>query len=111
MTDSLRQSKRTRTGYLLYADEIRAQVKESLTTDLAPGDTLKPLDVVKAIATQWHEEDQRTRDAWNAFAKTPPTHGGGKRKSRKSRKIKSKKRKSKKGKSKKGKSKKGKSRK
>ena len=65
--------KRAKTGYLIYADEVRAEIKESLTTELEEGEKLKPQDVVKAIAARWKAEDQEVRDEWNARAKTPAT--------------------------------------
>jgi hypothetical protein len=63
--------KRGKTGYLLYADEVRAEVKAELEAELGDDDKLKPQDVVKAIAARWKEEDQAVRDEWNAKAKTP----------------------------------------
>jgi len=65
--------KRAKTGYLLYADEVRDEVKMTLTAELEDGEKLKPQDVVKAIAIRWKEEDQEERDQWNAKAKTPAT--------------------------------------
>ena len=65
--------KRGKTGYLLYADEVRAEVKAELEAALADDEKLKPQDVVKAIAARWKEEDKEVRDEWNAKAKTPVT--------------------------------------
>tara|TARA_B100000963_G_scaffold337401_1_gene333360 strand:+ start:300 stop:869 length:570 start_codon:yes stop_codon:yes gene_type:complete len=65
--------KRGKTGYLLYADEIRAEVKDELVSALTGDDKLKPQDVVKAIAARWKTEEQDVRDEWNAKAKTPAT--------------------------------------
>jgi hypothetical protein len=65
--------KRAKTGYLLYCDEVRDEVKESLASELEEGVKLKPQDVVRAIAARWKDEDQETRDEWNANAKTPVT--------------------------------------
>jgi hypothetical protein len=59
---------RLRTGYLLYGDEIRDDVKESLASGLDEGVKLKPQDVVKAIAARWREEYQETRDEWKTKA-------------------------------------------
>ena len=71
--DKTDKPKRGKTGYLLYADEVRAEVKADLETELGEGDKLKPQDVVKAIAARWKAEDQEVRDEWNARAKTPAT--------------------------------------
>ena len=65
--------KRSKTGYLLYADEVRAEVKSSLTAELGEDEKLKPQEIVKAIAVMWKAVDQEVRDEWNAKAKTPVT--------------------------------------
>ena len=65
--------KRAKTGYLLYADQVRPEVKAELTAELAEGEKLKPQDVIKAIAAQWRAEEQEVRDEWNTKAKTPVT--------------------------------------
>ena len=61
--------KKAKCGYLLYGDEVREEVKLSLTAELEEGAKLKPQDVVRAIAAQWKAEDQEVRDQWNAKAK------------------------------------------
>ena len=65
--------KRGKTGYLLYADEVRAEVKAELLAELSEDEKLKPQDVVKAIAARWKAEDDDVRAEWNAKAKTPAT--------------------------------------
>ena len=65
--------KRAKTGYLLYADEVRAEVKAELLAELSEDEKLKPQDVVKAIAARWKAEDEDVRAEWNAKAKTPAT--------------------------------------
>jgi hypothetical protein len=65
--------KRAKTGYLLYADEVREEVKESLNSQIEEGEKVKPQEVVKAIAARWKAEDQEVKDEWNAKAKTPVT--------------------------------------
>ena len=71
--DKSDKPKRGKTGYLLYADEVRAEVKAELLADLGEDDKLKPQDVVKAIAARWKAEDEDVRAEWNAKAKTPVT--------------------------------------
>jgi hypothetical protein len=71
--DKADKPKRGKTGYLLYADEVRSEVKDELTAELEDGVKLKPQDVVKTIAARWKAEDQEVRDEWNAKAKTPVT--------------------------------------
>ena len=65
--------KRGKTGYLLYADETRADTRAELEAELGEGEKLKPQDVVKAIAAKWKAEEQEVRDEWNTKAKTPAT--------------------------------------
>ena len=71
--DKADKPKRAKTGYLLYADEVRAEVKDELIAELGDDEKLKPQDVVKAIAARWKAEDEETRAEWNAKAKTPTT--------------------------------------
>lgn len=71
--DKTDKPKRGKTGYLLYADEVRAEVKAQLEAELGEDEKLKPQDVVKAIAARWKAEDQEVRDEWNGKAKTPVT--------------------------------------
>ena len=71
--DKADKVKRGKTGYLLYADEVRAEVRAELVAALLDDEKLKPQDVVKAIAARWKEEEQDVRDEWNAKAKTPAT--------------------------------------
>ena len=65
--------KRGKTGYLLYADEVRDEVKAVLLANLGDDEKLKPQDVVKTIAAKWKAEDEDVRAEWNAKAKTPVT--------------------------------------
>ena len=71
--DKADKPKRAKTGYLLYADEVRPEIKAELTAELEEGEKLKPQEVVKSIAARWKAEDQDVRDEWNAKAKTPAT--------------------------------------
>lgn len=71
--DKSDKPKRGKTGYLLYADEVRAEVKAELESKLGDDEKLKPQDVVKAIAARWKSEDKEVRDEWNTKAKTPVT--------------------------------------
>ena len=71
--DDKTKPKRSKTGYLLYADEIREEVKLALIAELGEGEKRVRGDVVKAIGARWKEEDQEVRDEWNTKAKTPAT--------------------------------------
>ena len=67
--DDTPKTKRGKTGYLLYADEMRGDIKARLISELEEGEKLKPQAVVVAIAAAWKEEEQEVRDEWNAKAK------------------------------------------
>ena len=58
------------TGYLLYADEVRTEVKAKLESELGDDEKLKPQDVVTAIAARWEGAEQEVRDEWNTKAST-----------------------------------------
>ena len=61
--------KRAKTGYLLFADHVRDQVKEDLMAELAEGEKLTGKAVVSAIAALWSEQDKPTKEEWQARAK------------------------------------------
>tara|TARA_B100001057_G_scaffold500929_1_gene618917 strand:- start:4569 stop:5144 length:576 start_codon:yes stop_codon:yes gene_type:complete len=63
------KTKRGKTGYLLYGDEMRPKIQQKLLAELEEGDKLKPQAVVVAIAAAWKGEDQEVRDQWNTKAK------------------------------------------
>ena len=65
--------KRGKTGYLLYADEVRAETKAELIALLKDDEKLKPQNVVCAIADKWKALEQSVRDEWNLKSKTPVT--------------------------------------
>jgi len=56
-------------GYLIYSNTVRAEVKEQL---IAAGGEGKPKEVVQAIATKWKELSNEDKAVWNEKAKTPP---------------------------------------
>ena len=55
-------------GYLIYSNSVRAEVKAQLITD---GDDGKPKDVVRAIAAKWKQLSDEEKVVWNDQAKTP----------------------------------------
>jgi hypothetical protein len=69
--DKADKPKRAKTGYLLYCDEMREEVRAKLTGDMClEGDMkLRPQEVVKALAASWSTEDQETKDEWKQMAK------------------------------------------
>ena len=56
-------------GYLIYSNSVRAEVKEQLIADGGEG---KPKEVVQAIAAKWKELGDEGKAIWNDKAKTPP---------------------------------------
>ena len=63
------KAKRAKTGYLLYADDVRSAVQAELTAELDEGAKLKPQATVKGIAARWKAEDPEIRTMWAARAK------------------------------------------
>ena len=56
-------------GYLIYSNSVRAEVKEQL---IAGGGEGKPKEVVQAIAAKWKDLGDEEKAVWNEKAKTPP---------------------------------------
>ena len=56
-------------GYLVYSNSVRAEVKEQLIADGGEG---KPKEVVQAIAAKWKQLGDEEKAVWNEKAKTPP---------------------------------------
>ena len=65
--------KRSKTGYLLYGDSVRAEVKKQLQDSLGEGEKLKPTDIIREVAAKWKAESEEVRQEWNNKAKSPVT--------------------------------------
>ena len=63
------KQKRGKTGYLLYADSVRSEVKAELEAELEEGTKLKPQATVSAIAKRWKAESEEVRTEFNEQAK------------------------------------------
>ena len=74
--DKADKPKRAKTGYLMYADEVREEVKASLTAELAEGEKLKPQDTIRAIAARWKAEEEEVRKAFGDQAKAAKEASG-----------------------------------
>lgn len=61
--------KRSKTGYLIYADYVRDDVRSQMEATMTAGEKLKPQDVVRAIARQWKDLDEDKQKAWSLAAK------------------------------------------
>tara|TARA_Y100001980_G_C14477716_1_gene256740 strand:+ start:420 stop:758 length:339 start_codon:yes stop_codon:yes gene_type:complete len=63
------QPKKKRTsGYILYSNANRTEVKERLTQE-AHDDKIKNTDVMKELARMWKELSEQEKAIWNAKAK------------------------------------------
>ena len=61
--DDAPKKKRLPSGYLLYINSIRSQVKTEL------GDEVGPKDVTKELAMRWKALDEEQRTEWNDKSK------------------------------------------
>ena len=61
--------KRGKTGYLLYAEHVRADVKSQMEAELEDGEKLKPQEVIKRIASHWKALDDDDKAKWQLDAK------------------------------------------
>ena len=60
--------KRAPTGYLMYSNEHRAEVKAVLESALCDGEKLKPQDTVKRLAADWKELSKEEQSEWKLKA-------------------------------------------
>jgi len=60
--------KRAPTGYLMYSNEHRAEVKAELEAALGDGEKLKPQDTVKRLAADWKELSKEEQAVWKLKA-------------------------------------------
>ena len=60
---------RAKTGYLMFADHVREDVKQELLAELEEGTKLTGKAVVSAIAALWSQQDKETKEEWQARAK------------------------------------------
>ena len=72
--DATDKPKRAPTGYLLFANDVRPEVRAELELGLEEGTKLKPQLVVTEIAARWKALPEDDRNWWNAEAKKA---GGG----------------------------------
>ena len=60
--------KRAATGYLLFCQDLRPEVKAALEAQLPVGDKLSPQSTVTELAAQWKALSDVERGDWNAKA-------------------------------------------
>ena len=66
--DEKPKKKRT-SGYIIYSNANRAEVKERLVEEADDGEKPKNTDVVKELARMWKELDDDEREIWNTKAR------------------------------------------
>ena len=69
--------KRPQTGYLLFASEMRAEVKEDMTASLEEGGKVLPQAIIKEIAARWKALEKREQEVYKQRAKTPEVFEAG----------------------------------
>ena len=58
-------------GYIMFCNCIRAEVKAKLEAELAEGDKLKPADTMSQLAKRWKALSEKEKAKWNDATKTP----------------------------------------
>lgn len=66
---ALDKPKRAKTGYLVFADFIREDVRQEMESKVLGGEKLKPQDVVREIAQKWKLLSKEEQVAWSDAAK------------------------------------------
>ena len=61
--------KKAKTGYLLFCDEVRADVKAELLATMEDDEKLKGSDVIKGCAAKWKDLSKDEQTTWNELAK------------------------------------------
>jgi hypothetical protein len=68
-TDKSDKPKKAKTGYLLFCDDVRDEVKAKLLADKEDGEKLKGSDVISGCAAKWKELSKEEQATWNELAK------------------------------------------
>ena len=58
------KTKRAPTGYLLFSEQLRSEVRQELSVELEEGEKLKPQLVVKELAKRWAALEDDERQVW-----------------------------------------------
>ena len=69
VNDEEQPKKKRTSGYILYSNANRAQVKDRLLEEAGDNDKIKNTDVMKELARMWRELDQDQKAIWNTKAK------------------------------------------
>ena len=68
--------KKKQSGYIMFCNSIRAEVKAELEAELAQGEKLKPADTMSQLAKRWKALSEEEKAEWNEAAKTPENSEG-----------------------------------
>ncbi len=68
--------KKKQSGYIMFCNSIRAEVKAELEAELADGEKLKPADTMSQLAKRWKALSEEEKAEWNEAAKTPENSEG-----------------------------------
>jgi gluconate kinase len=68
--------KKKQSGYIMFCNSIRAEVKAELEAQLAEGEKLKPADTMSQLAKRWKALSEEEKAEWNEAAKTPENSEG-----------------------------------
>ena len=66
--DKTDKKPRSKTGYLLFANHVREQVREEMLEELEEGEKLTGKAVVSKIAALWSQQRDETKEAWKERA-------------------------------------------
>ena len=67
--DKADKPKKAKTGYLLFSDSVRADVKAELLAEKKDDEKLKGSDVISGCAAKWKELSKEEQVKWNERAK------------------------------------------
>ena len=67
-SDEDKPKKKRITGYILFSNATRDEVKEELSADLEEGEKLKSTLVMKRLGEMWKALEPDEREEWNAKA-------------------------------------------
>ena len=62
------KAKKAKTGYLLFSDSVRAEVREALEAEAEEGVKVMAKDVVRGIAAKWKELSDEEQGEWKEQA-------------------------------------------
>ena len=68
--------KKKQSGYIMFCNSIRAEVKAELEAELAEGEKLKPADTMSQLAKRWKALSDDEKAEWNEAANTPENSEG-----------------------------------